>query len=173
MRVPSSACLAMVIVGMLLSPQRAAAQAQPDAKALQEQIDQLKKDFGERIAALEAKLADAQAVPAQAHVPAPTAPTAPPADIITQPQAAAISNAKVFNPDMSVIGNFVGIAGKNPNNDQPTFGLSEVEAAFQAVVDPYARADFFLSASPEGLEVEEGFVTLPNSARCRSPIDRW
>ena len=38
--------------------------------------------------------------------------------------------------------------------------LSEVEAAFQAVVDPYARADFFLSASPDGLDVEEGYVTF-------------
>src|SRR5205814_4715475 len=39
--------------------------------------------------------------------------------------------------------------------------LNEAEASFQAVVDPYARADFFLSASPEGLEVEEGFITFP------------
>jgi hypothetical protein len=74
--------------------------------------------------------------------------------------AVPLGNAKVFNPDMSVIGNFVGVAGKNDNGDQPSFGLSEVEAAFQAIVDPYARADFFLSASPEGLEVEEGFITF-------------
>jgi hypothetical protein len=34
------------------------------------------------------------------------------------------------------------------------------------VVDPYARADFFLAATPEGVEVEEGFITftsLPHS----------
>ena len=35
-----------------------------------------------------------------------------------------------------------------------------MEAAFQAVIDPYARADFFLAASPEGLEVEEGYITF-------------
>ena len=35
-----------------------------------------------------------------------------------------------------------------------------MEAAFQAIVDPYARADFFLAASPEGLEVEEGYITF-------------
>lgn len=157
MRVPGSAYVAIVVAGLLLLPRPAAAQAQPDAKALQEQIDQLKKEFGERIAALEAKLAAAQAAPAPAPdvVPAPAAP----ADTGAQ-AGAAIANSKVFNPDMSVIANFVGVGGKNDHSEQPTFGLSEVEAAFQAIVDPYARADFFLSASPEGLEVEEGYITF-------------
>src|SRR6185295_4352357 len=41
-----------------------------------------------------------------------------------------------------------------------TMQLTEAEAAFQAIVDPYAKADFFLSASPEGLEVEEGYITF-------------
>ena len=149
MRVHRWTCLA-VAASLLLSPGAARAQ-QPDAAALQAQIEQLKKEFGERIAALEAKLAEAQAAAAR-----PVAPAAP-APVDT---AAAVSNAKVFNPDMSVIGNFVGVAGKNPNNDQPVFGLSEVEAAFQAVVDPYARADFYLAAGPEGVEVEEGFITF-------------
>jgi hypothetical protein len=39
--------------------------------------------------------------------------------------------------------------------------LNEAEVSFQAIVDPYARADFFLAASPEGLEIEEGFLTFP------------
>jgi hypothetical protein len=38
--------------------------------------------------------------------------------------------------------------------------LHESEAAFQAVVDPYARADFFVSFGEEGVNVEEGFITL-------------
>ena len=46
-------------------------------------------------------------------------------------------------------------------NPSPAFELNEVEATFQAVVDPYARADFFLAFSPEGVEVEEGFLTFP------------
>ncbi len=74
--------------------------------------------------------------------------------------AAGATGSKVFNPDMSVVGNFVGAAGDNPLSDQPSLLLSEVEAAFQAVVDPYARADFFLSATPDGLEVEEGYITF-------------
>src|SRR5690606_22933554 len=31
----------------------------------------------------------------------------------------------------------------------------------QAIVDPYARADFFFAVSPEGIEVEEGYITFP------------
>jgi hypothetical protein len=69
--------------------------------------------------------------------------------------------SKIFNPDMAVIGNFVGAAGKNDIAPLPALKLNEAEMSFQAIVDPYARADFFLSASPEGLEVEEGFITFP------------
>src|SRR5262249_15945072 len=38
--------------------------------------------------------------------------------------------------------------------------MHESEAAFQAVVDPYARADFFISFGETGVELEEGFLTL-------------
>ena len=62
---------------------------------------------------------------------------------------------RVFNPDMSVIANFLGTGGKNPKNSSPAFQMTEVEIALQAVVDPFARADFFLSATPNGLEVED------------------
>ena len=66
----------------------------------------------------------------------------------------------MFNPDTSVIGNFLGAAGRNPISTEPSLQLSEAEVSFQAVVDPYARADFFLSAGPEGLDVEEGYATF-------------
>jgi hypothetical protein len=69
--------------------------------------------------------------------------------------------SKIFNPDMAVIGNFVGAAGKNPVNPLPALHLNEAELSFQAIVDPYARADFFLGATPDGLTIEEGFLTFP------------
>lgn len=150
MRVMTASCLAAAIAAVLAFPGAAAAQTQPDAKALQEQIDQLKKEFGERIAALEAKLAEVQAAP-----PAP-APAPPP----TMPAPAAATGAKVFNPDIAVIGDFLGAAGRNQINPSPALEMHESEASFQAIVDPYARADFFLAFGPEGVEVEEGFVTL-------------
>ena len=74
--------------------------------------------------------------------------------------AAALS--KIFNPDIALIGNFLGAAGRNEVNPAPAFEMNEVEATFQAIVDPYARADFFLAFSPEGVEIEEGFLTLPS-----------
>jgi len=72
----------------------------------------------------------------------------------------ASASSKIFNPDIAVIGNFLGATGGNTINPQPTLELHEAEASLQAIVDPYARADFFLSASPDGLEIEEGFLTL-------------
>ena len=42
--------------------------------------------------------------------------------------------------------------------------LDEAEVAFQAWVDPYAKANVFLSVTKQGIDVEEGyaqFVTLP------------
>lgn len=68
--------------------------------------------------------------------------------------------SKIFNPDIAVVGNFLGAAGKNEINPAPVLDLGEAEATFQAVVDPYARADFFLAFSPEGVEMEEGFLTF-------------
>jgi len=73
---------------------------------------------------------------------------------------AATASSKVFNPDMAVIGNFIGTTGENKVESAPSLEMHEAEVTFQAVVDPYARADVFLSASPDGLEIEEGFLTL-------------
>jgi hypothetical protein len=150
MRAIPSVCLAAVAVGLLLVPRSAAAQSQPDANALQQQIDQLKKEFGERIAALEAKLAEAQTAPPAAPPPEPAAPA----------QTAAASGAKYFNPDTAVIGNFLGAAGHNEVNPSPALAIPESEVSFGAVVDPYMRADFFLAFGEEGVELEEGFATL-------------
>src|SRR5262245_42932025 len=61
---------------------------------------------------------------------------------------------------MAVIGNFIGAAGNNDIAPRSALKLDEAEMSFQAIVDPYARADFFLSASPDGLEVEEGYITF-------------
>ena len=69
--------------------------------------------------------------------------------------------SKIFNPDIAVIGDFLGAAGRNAVNPSPALEMHEAEASLQAIVDPYARADFFLAFGPEGAEVEEGFLTFP------------
>jgi len=93
----------------------------------------------------------------QAPQPAPQNPPDPGGGQ-QQPPA---GSSKVFNPDMAVIGDFLGALGKNNVNPDPVFQMHESEASFQAVVDPYARADFFISFGEEGVELEEGFVTFP------------
>ncbi len=148
------------------------AQEPSATQAIRTEIDQLKKDFDVRLAALEAKL-DAMsggAAPAQA----PTAVTAADAPAPVSPGAegaggtggvppnygGAASASKMFNPDMAVIGNFLGAAGKNSVRPQPALQMSESEMSLQAVVDPYARADFFMAFGEEGVDLEEGFVTF-------------
>lgn len=91
--------------------------------------------------------------------------TAPDPEIPAAPEAsptgaAASANPTYFNPAMAVIGNFLAVAGRNPVDDQPSLAVRESEFSFQAIVDPYARADFFVSLSNEGIELEEGFVTF-------------
>jgi hypothetical protein len=71
--------------------------------------------------------------------------------------------SKIFNPDIAVIGDFLGATGSNGVNPAPTFEMHESEASFQAIVDPYARADFFLSFGENGVALEEGYLTFPTA----------
>jgi hypothetical protein len=71
------------------------------------------------------------------------------------------ASSKIFNPDIAVIGDFLGAAGKNDSGfATPSLEMHEAEASFQAIVDPYARADFFLVFAPDEVGVEEGFITF-------------
>jgi hypothetical protein len=138
--------------------------AQAEVARLKQELADMREQYDARLRALEDKLtalaATAGTAPTAAPVTQEPAPPALPPPSATPVPGATSSNAKVFNPDIAVIGNLLGAAGHDPNSDQPTFGLDEVETSFQAIVDPYARADVFLAATPDGLEVEEGFVTF-------------
>jgi hypothetical protein len=176
----SCTVLAAASVIALASVRLAAEQVQPspvpaasDVQSVRDEVTRLKNEFDairrqydERLLALEQRLGQltgGPSVPAQpgAQV-ASDSPPQPPAvpDGGAQASPAAGASSKVFNPDTSVIGNFIGAAGRNPFSTEPPLQLSEAEVAFQAVVDPYARADFYLAAGPEGLDVEEGFITF-------------
>jgi len=69
-----------------------------------------------------------------------------------------------INPDIGVIGDFQG-SFINKGKRNVDLYLNETEVSLQAAVDPYLRADFFLSfgRNPEtgeyGVEVEEGYLT--------------
>jgi hypothetical protein len=140
-------------VALAMVPRLALAQTAEQAQTIQQQIDQLRKEFGDRLAALEAQLAGIQGGQSGAGAPQ----TVPLPEV---GQGGALSNSKVFNPDMAVIGDFLGASGRNEVNPSPALEMHESEASFQAVVDPYGRADFFVSFGEEGVELEEGFLTF-------------
>jgi hypothetical protein len=137
--------------------------------ALRTELEAVRKTYGDRLAALEAQVAAAAAVqPAAAPraaaavqpVAAPPVPAALPPP--PEPQASApASSSKIFNPDIAVIGNFLGTAGSNPVSPSPSLQFKEAEVSFQAAVDPYARGDFFVAFGEEGASLEEGFITFP------------
>src|SRR5258706_443009 len=93
-----------------------------------------------------------------------TPPTLPPPDAPPptppQPPSGASQATNYFNPSISVIGNFLAVAGHNEVENLPVANVRESEVGIQAIVDPYARADFFLSYGEEGVSVEEGFLTF-------------
>jgi len=67
-----------------------------------------------------------------------------------------------FVPDISLLGDITGLMSPSRSVEgRNRFNLRETEIAIQSVIDPYARADFFLSVpDASGLEVEEGYITL-------------
>jgi hypothetical protein len=77
-----------------------------------------------------------------------------------QTYGGATSNAKLLNPDISLIGDFIGTAGHNLVSPSRSLELHESEVGLQAIIDPYARADAFISFGEEGVNVEEGYVTF-------------
>ena len=76
----------------------------------------------------------------------------------------ALQASNLLNPNISVIGWFQGEAGhkglEEGEKAPPPLQFREAEVAFQSVVDPFARADFFVAVEGEGVvELEEGYLT--------------
>jgi hypothetical protein len=168
------AVLTAAMVGRA-APVRAQAASPDQVEALRRELAQLRTEYAERLAALEARIAalSGAAAPLEAPSPPPVPPAAPSPAAEVPPGSAGAggptgplpvyggAGSKVFNPDIAVVGNFLGAMGRNDVSPTPSLGMEEAEASFQAIVDPYARADFFLAFGPEGAEIEEGFLTFP------------
>lgn len=150
------------------------ASAQTPSQDLQDRVRLLEEQVAMLRAELEAIRAQPRTPPA-ASTPAapPVLPETPGAQGLELPPTAGLpaygaasQSSKVFNPDIGMIGNFVGATGRSRGGSAsiapiPFATLQESEASFQAIVDPYARADFFLAIGEEGIEVEEGYVSFP------------
>jgi hypothetical protein len=159
-------------VSCLLLPAAVQAQTAEPSKddsvaALRKEIEELKQAYQERITALEKRLSDLEAerqvAPAPEQAPPPAPPEIAQAPASSEPAVSAGSGAQgstYFNPSISVIGNFLSVGGHNRVENLPSAALRESELGLQAIVDPYARADFFLSFGEEGVDVEEGYATF-------------
>jgi hypothetical protein len=156
-----------------------------EVEGLRRELEALRQEYSTRLADLEARLQALQTVPAAPLTPAsPVLPQpVPPAPAEAAPSAEAAvpagaagaggpsgtlpvygaptASSKIFNPDIALIGNFLGAAGETPADGAPSLEMEEAEASFQAVVDPYARADFFLTFGPEEVGIEEAYLTFP------------
>ncbi|MBV9625356.1 MAG: hypothetical protein JOZ14_15400 [Acidobacteria bacterium] len=154
-------------------------------------MEQRIRDLEDRVIALEGKIRtiesaaqaapktqpvpppEAAQVPSQpATVPAPPSPgvaqvgTNPPATGQLPVYGGASAAAKALNPDVSVIGDFIGTVGGNSVpplatlTPFPSLEMHESEIGMQAIIDPYARGDFFFSFGEEGVGLEEGYITF-------------
>lgn len=170
------ALAAMVAISTLVSAAARAQAPSPEQirsleeklEALQEQADALRTEL-ERLksgaaAAAPQEPEDLTAIePVQTgEKPAAAEPAVLDAQVVENPPA---PSGKIFNPDISVIGNVLGHAGdENPFDERDSIAMDEAEISLQAFVDPYAKAAFFIGVGEDGAALEEGylqFLTLP------------
>ncbi|HWZ82323.1 MAG TPA: hypothetical protein VNW47_06860 [Terriglobales bacterium] len=163
----------LIVPGMALAQQASSSNSSDDTAALQQKV----RDLEDRLIALEgqmralkmqgtpAPVAPQAAAPSSAEAPV----SAPAESVASAPVSlggAGGSAAKALNPDISMIGDFVAVAGGNSIRPSPALEMHESELGVQAIIDPYAKGDFFLTFGETGVNVEEGFITftaLPGS----------
>ena len=145
---------------------------EPDTEARLRVLEDQVKALQAEIAALRQAAGAAAPATVSPVAPVPESPAAlAAAPTGGEPQQGALpvyggGSSKALNPDIGAIGNFIASGGPSQGGSdslapQPSLSLQESELSLQAIVDPFARADFFLAIGEEGIEVEEGFVTFP------------
>jgi hypothetical protein len=136
--------------------------ADPTAEVarLREELRAVRSEYEQKLQALEARL-DALQAPEAGAPPPPAAPVEPPPPAVAAMPTGPVPSSKVFNPDIAAIGNFTGAAGKSPGGGEPSLQMQEAEVSLQAIVDPYARADVFLTFGPDEVGIEEAYATFP------------
>lgn len=164
---------AAVLLLSLFAAQSMTAQA-PDetasrVRALEEKLDALEQQSKELRSELESLKSVSGVLEPEATTAEdltaiePLGEAAPePAPALDAPVVAAVPSASsrnIFNPEISMIGNFLGHAGdENPFDGRDSLAFDEAELALQAFVDPYAKALFFVGIGEEGAELEEGYA---------------
>ena len=161
---------------LLIAPFALAQQATPPAPVNENAaLEQKIRDLEDRIVALEGQVRMLKSQPGSATsvagtstqpaaAPTPSTPAEAPAQVASQEPVhlggAGTAAAKALNPDISMIGDFIATTGRNRVVSAPVMEMHESELGVQAIIDPYARGDFFLSFGEEGVNLEEGYITF-------------
>ena len=178
----SKSLLAAATLAALLSSPVSATPGDDAVTQLRQEIDRLRADYEERLAALEAKLAGLAA--SQEQTPPPSQPAADPVPgPVPAPAAVAAAPAPITVLSGGGGKNFLNLsldglfaAGASTATDVPAlepgghdpaqrgFTVQNVEVVFEGAVDPYFRgqANVILQISPEGetvVELEEVYAT--------------
>ncbi len=173
-KVPFHVSVAACAAVLLPSIGQAASDA--DVEALRAELAQVKADYAERLAKLEAQIAQLQPKPdvgATAAVDQAVV-AAPPAAPEAAPAPAAARSASTFNPAISLIlaGNYSNLsnspedyaiqgfvpAGDEIGPGERGFNLGETELTMAASIDPYFMGSVTVAITPENeIEVEEAY----------------
>lgn len=163
----------LAVAALLAASCGAQAASDADLAAIRSQIDEMKKSYEQRIAALEQRLAQAEADVKSRPVPQTGA---RPVMAETSPPAAPATSANAFNPEVSLIlqGQYAQMqnvpdrtitgfwpAGGHDDHGKGVstrgFSLNHTELIFSAGIDPYWRGQAIFAVQDEAVEVEEAW----------------
>ncbi|HKR62091.1 MAG TPA: hypothetical protein VJZ00_00050 [Thermoanaerobaculia bacterium] len=171
-----------LLCAMLAAPMALAQTPTQDERitALEQKLDQLLKqaeEIRQELQQLKPAAAPADDLTNVDVMQTPSTPPPAPTEAAAEPSSPALTDikpvenqvsagaSKALNPDISAIGNFLGHAGDvNTLDERAPAELDEAELALEAFIDPYAKGKFFISITPEEVDVEEGyaqFIALP------------
>jgi len=160
------------VAALLAASCGAQAASDADLAAIRSQIDEMKKSYEQRIAALEQKLSQAEAA---GKAPATSSAAAAPSD--SGQRTTLASSAAAFNPEVSLIlqGQYAQMknvpdrtitgfwpAGGHDHDggkgvSTRGFSLNHTELIFSAGIDPYWRGQAIFAVQDESVEVEEAW----------------
>ena len=163
----------LAVAALLAASCGAQAASDADLAAIRSQIDEMKKSYEQRIAALEQRLAQAEADVKAKPVPQTGA---RPVMADNPPPAAPATSANAFNPEVSLIlqGQYAQMknvpdrtitgfwpAGGHDDHGKGVstrgFSLNHTELIFSAGIDPYWRGQAIFAVQDEAVEVEEAW----------------
>jgi hypothetical protein len=151
----------LVLIAACLCPLTAVAQDSAELLARMKAMEERIKSLEAEVQTLKGQQAAAPAAPVVTPVPAVAQAAPEPVAPQVSLGGAGGGASKALNPDIAVIGDFLGAAGNSAHRPTPSLEMHESELALQAILDPYARADFFISFGEQGVSLEEGYITFP------------